>query len=56
MERGSDKHSPRIDDEMSSEAEPLVRSGAESHVEPSRTKEGAAPDPLETAGDDLLEG
>ncbi|CAN5590201.1 hypothetical protein BH24ACT26_BH24ACT26_15360 [soil metagenome] len=39
MERGSDKHSPKLDDQMQQEAEPLERSGKESHVEGEREKE-----------------
>jgi hypothetical protein len=39
MERGSDKHGPRLDDEMKSEDEPLTRSGRESTVEEDREKE-----------------
>ena len=33
MERGSDKHSPRMDDAMSAEVEGLVRSGHDSREE-----------------------
>ncbi len=39
MERGSDKHGSRIDDELKREAEPLERSTRESHVEPERERE-----------------
>lgn len=40
MGRGSDKHGPRIDDEMEKESQPVERSGEESHVDSARTKEG----------------
>jgi hypothetical protein len=39
MERGSDKHGPKLDDELESETEPLERAGRESHVEEAREKE-----------------
>ena len=44
MERGSDKHGPRLDEEMKAEEEPLTRSGRESHVEPEREKEAPETD------------
>lgn len=49
--RGSDKNSPRIDDELDAEVEPLVRSGQspraqeEQEVEPTVTDEGVTPTP-----------
>ena len=46
MERGSDKHGDRVDDQLQEEAEPLERSLGESHVEGERVKEDAAgPEP-----------
>jgi hypothetical protein len=39
MERTTQKHNPRVDDELKHETEPLVRSGAESHVEEFREQE-----------------
>ena len=42
MERTSHKHNPRLDDELKHDAEPLVRSGAESHVEEEREQEPPA--------------
>ena len=39
MERGSDKHGSKLDDELRSESEPLTSSGKESHVEAEREKE-----------------
>lgn len=39
MERLSDKHSPRIDDQLSHEVEPLVDGGAESHSREDRLQE-----------------
>jgi hypothetical protein len=39
MERGSDKHGSKLDDELQSESEPLTRSGKEPHVEAEREKE-----------------
>ena len=33
MERGSDKHSPKLDDELKHETEGLVRSGHSTHAE-----------------------
>jgi hypothetical protein len=39
LERGSDKHSPKLDEELERETEPLERSGRESHVEGEREKE-----------------
>lgn len=39
MERLSDKHSPRVDDQMSHEVEPLVDGGAESHSREDRLQE-----------------
>ena len=39
MERGSDRHSAKLDDELQHETEPLERSGRESHVEGEREKE-----------------
>jgi hypothetical protein len=38
-ERGSDKHGPRLDDEMEQEAEPLQRAGKEPHTEEERERE-----------------
>jgi hypothetical protein len=39
MERIGNKHSPRVDDEMKHEVEPLARSGRESRVEEGFVKE-----------------
>jgi hypothetical protein len=39
MDRGSDKHGSRIDEELESQTEPLERSGRESHVEGEREQE-----------------
>jgi hypothetical protein len=39
MERLSDKHSPRVDDQLSHEVEPLVDGGAESHTREDRLQE-----------------
>lgn len=39
MERGSDKHGPRLDETMKHETEPLVRAGHEGHVEEWREAE-----------------
>ncbi len=41
MERGSDKHGSRVDDQMGEEAEPLERSLGESHVEGNRLQESS---------------
>ena len=50
MERGSNKQNPMVDDEMKDEAEPLERSGKESHVEEHLVKEEPAPDELAEEG------
>ena len=42
MERGSDKHGSRLDDELQDESEPLERSLGESHVSDERLKESSA--------------
>jgi hypothetical protein len=42
MERGSDKHGSKLDDELDAEVEPLERSRRESHVEEEREKEAPA--------------
>ena len=39
MERGSDKHGFRIDDDLSKDAEPIERAGKTAHVEPERIDE-----------------
>jgi hypothetical protein len=39
MERTTQKHTPRVDDELKHETEALVRSGQESHVEEFREQE-----------------
>ena len=39
MERGSDKHGFRIDDDLAKDAEPIERSGKTAHVEPERIDE-----------------
>ena len=44
MERGSDKHGDRVDDELQRESESIERSLGESHVEGERLKEGSAED------------
>ncbi|WP_285758322.1 hypothetical protein [Nocardiopsis ansamitocini] len=41
MQRGSDKHSPRLDDQMSSEIDGVLRSG-----QPTRVHEDLEPEPL----------
>ena len=41
MERGSDKHGPKLDEEMKEEAQAVERSGKESRVEDEREKESA---------------
>jgi hypothetical protein len=45
MERGSDKHGPRLDNAMEGESEPLTRSAKEAHVEGERDREAPADDP-----------
>jgi hypothetical protein len=49
MERGSNKHSPKLDDQLESETEALVRSGKEARAEEFLEKEdvSAAPDDAE---------
>lgn len=44
MDRESNKHGPKLDEEMEREAEPLERSGDEAHVEGERIKEGSGPE------------
>lgn len=44
MERGSDKHSPRVDDELEHEVEGLTRGGREPRAEEFREQEGPAED------------
>lgn len=44
MERGSDKHGSRLDEELQHETEPLERSGTQSHVEEWRQAEPSADD------------
>ena len=44
MDRGSNKHSGGLDDQMKGETEPLERSGKEGHVEEFREMEDAAPE------------
>jgi hypothetical protein len=39
MDRGSDKHGSRVDEQLEDETEPLERSLHESHVEPEREQE-----------------
>lgn len=39
MERGSDKHAPRLDDQMDHETEGLVRGGKDSHAQEWKTPE-----------------
>jgi len=39
MERGSDKHSPRLDDELEREDQTITRSGQPPHTEESRETE-----------------
>ncbi|WP_067179037.1 DUF2795 domain-containing protein [Microtetraspora niveoalba] len=48
IQRGSDKHSPRVDDEQKHETEGLTRGGGTSHAE-----EWKEPEPTQRAEDDL---
>ena len=50
MQRGSDKHSPEVDDEMKKETEPLTRGApVEPHVEEWLQKEPSGDDEPEVA-------
>lgn len=44
MDRGSDKHGPRLDEAMAGETEGLVRSGHQTHAEPDRQAEPSGED------------
>jgi hypothetical protein len=44
MERGSDKHGSRLDEQLEDEAQPLERATKESHVEEEREKEAPGAD------------
>jgi len=44
MERGSDKHSPRLDEALQHETEGLVRSGRDTHAEEWKSAEPAGED------------
>lgn len=44
MERGSDKHGARADDELQREDEPMIRSGRPAHAEEWRQPEPPADD------------
>ena len=46
MERGSTKHGPRLDDEMTHETEGMIRSGQPNRAEPHRETEAVLPDEL----------
>jgi hypothetical protein len=50
MERGSTKHSARLDDEMQHEIEGAIRSGQPNRVEPHRETEAVLPEPDEPLG------
>jgi hypothetical protein len=51
MERGSNKHGPRLDDELKHETEGLVRSGHPTHAE-----EWKEPEPLQPMEDEIEAG
>lgn len=44
MERGSDKHGPRVDDALAQEVEDLVRAGKETHAEEWKSAEPSGED------------
>lgn len=50
MDRGSSKHGPRLDDQMASETEGMVRSGM-----PQTTEEWKGPEPPADDDPDVLE-
>ena len=50
MERGSNKHGPKIDDEIGRETEALERSGKEARADESREKEDVSAAPGEGDG------
>lgn len=52
MERGSDKHGPRIDEELKDEDEALLRGGQAPHVEAFRETEPLGDYPGTAATDD----
>ena len=54
MERGSNQHGPRLDEELKHLTEPLERAGRESHVEEFREQEAA--DDTEPVPDERLQG
>lgn len=58
MERGSDKHSPRLDDQLEHETEGLVRAGRPTHAEEWRSPEPAGEDQpdVDRAPDETLVG
>jgi hypothetical protein len=47
VERGSDKHGPRADEQLQHETEGLIRSGHSTRAEPWRETEPAGPEPDE---------
>ncbi|MCU1564338.1 MAG: hypothetical protein JWN05_2717 [Arthrobacter sp.] len=47
IERGSNKHSPKVDDELKDEIEPVMRSGR-----PSRAEDWREPEPFPDDTDD----
>ncbi|MFF4777385.1 DUF2795 domain-containing protein [Microtetraspora fusca] len=51
IQRGSDKHSPRVDDEQKHETEGLTRGGGTTHAE-----EWKEPEPTQRAEEDLQPG
>lgn len=51
MERGSTKHSPRLDDEMVHETEGMIRSGQPNRAEPHRETEAVLPEGGEVGED-----
>jgi hypothetical protein len=50
MERGSNKHSPKLDDEIQKETEALERSGKEARAEEFLEKEDASAQPGDAEG------
>jgi hypothetical protein len=50
MERGSNKHGPKVDDQIGKETEALERSGREAHAEEFRESEDASGAPGDAEG------
>jgi hypothetical protein len=50
MERGSDKHAPRVDDEMAEETEGMIRANRPTRAEESRDPEPPADDDPDVRG------